>query len=77
MILLVVPYFIFENYLHALGTMLGIVVVIIAVFTFYLSVAKNEKFWHRFGEMAAISGGVAALSFGIGVVARLWLGVET
>jgi len=75
-ILLVAPYFIFENYLHALGTMLAIVIAVIAIFTFYLSVAKNEKFWHRFGEMALISVGVAALSFGIGVVARLWLGIE-
>ena len=75
-VLLVVPYFIFENYLHALGTMLATVIIVIALFTFYLSVAKNEKFWHRFGEMALISIGVAALSFGIGVVARLWLGIE-
>ena len=75
-ILLVIPYFIFENYLHALGTMLATVVIIIAVFTFYLSVAKNEKFWARFNEMALISIGVAALSFGIGVAARLWLGLE-
>lgn len=75
-ILLVVPYFIFENYLHALGTMLGIVVLVIATFTFYLSVAKHEKFWARFNEMALISIGVAALSFGIGVAARLWLGLE-
>ncbi len=75
-ILLVVPYFIFNNYLHALGTMLGIVVFVIAAFTFYLSVAKNEKFWHRFGEMTLISVGVAALSFGIGVAARLGLGLD-
>lgn len=75
-VLLVTPYFLFENYLHALGTMIGIVLFVIAAFTFYLSVAKNEKFWARFGEMAAISIGVAILSFGIGVAARLWLGVE-
>lgn len=75
-ILLVTPYFLFENYLHALGTTIGIVILVIAAFTFYLSVAKNEKFWARFGEMTAISVGVAALSFGIGVAARLWLGVD-
>jgi VIT1/CCC1 family predicted Fe2+/Mn2+ transporter len=75
-ILLVVPYFLFTNYIHALIMMLSTVVIIIAMFTFYLSVAKNQKFWHRFLEMTAISVGVAVLSFGIGVAARLWLGVD-
>ena len=75
-ILLVVPYFLFANYIHALIMMISTVVIIIAAFTFYLSVAKRQKFWHRFLEMTAISVGVAILSFGIGVAARLWLGVE-
>lgn len=75
-ILLVLPYFIFSSYLTALITMITTVVIIIAAFTFYLSVAKHQKFWHRFLEMTAISVGVAILSFGIGVAARLWLGVD-
>lgn len=72
--ILVAPFIFMANYLYALATTLGAVVVIIATFTFYLSVAKNQKFWPRFGEMALISLGVAALSFGIGVAARVWLG---
>lgn len=75
-ILLVVPYFLFANYIYALIMMISTVIIVIAAFTFYLSVAKRQKFWHRFLEMAAISVGVAILSFGIGVVARLWLGVD-
>jgi VIT1/CCC1 family predicted Fe2+/Mn2+ transporter len=75
-ILLVAPYFLFTNYIHALIMMITTVVIIIAMFTFYLSVAKRQKFWHRFLEMTAISVGVAILSFGIGVAARLWLGVD-
>ena len=74
--ILVAPFIFFTNYLVALGTSLTSVVIIIASFTFYLSVAKNHKFWARFGEMTVISLGVAALSFGIGVAARLWLGIE-
>lgn len=74
--ILVTPFTIFENYLIALGTSLATVVLIIASFTFYLSVAKRQKFAPRFWEMTLISLGVAALSFGIGVAARLWLGIE-
>ncbi len=75
-ILLVTPFFVFENYLHALGATLTIVILIIAGFNFYIAVAKHESFKKRFWEMAIISLGVATLSFGIGVAARLWLGVE-
>jgi VIT1/CCC1 family predicted Fe2+/Mn2+ transporter len=51
-------------------------VVIIFVFNYYISVAKDYNFWRRFLEMAGISLGVAALSFGIGIVLRLVFGVE-
>lgn len=75
-ILLIVPFAFFENYLHALGTTLAVVVAIIAGFNFYIAVAKNESFKKRFWEMTLISLGVAALSFGIGVAVRLGLGIE-
>ena len=44
--LLVLPYLVFddEHYLHALGTMLVTVVLIILVFTYYISVAKDLDF---------------------------------
>jgi VIT1/CCC1 family predicted Fe2+/Mn2+ transporter len=50
--------------------MLVIAVVIIMAFTFYSSVVNNESFLKRFGTMAAISLGVALLSFGIGLIVR-------
>lgn len=74
--LLVLPFWVIPNYLVALGTMLAVVVTIIAGFNFYIAVAKNESFKKRFWEMAIISLGVAALSFGIGVAVRLGLGIE-
>lgn len=65
--LLVFPYLIQDNPYLALGAMLIITVIIIALYTWYISIAKNIKFKRRFIEMAAISIGVAAISFGIGM----------
>ncbi len=73
---LIVPYFLLSNLFVALGAALGIAVVIIAAFTFYISVAKDLRFWPRFWEMTLISLGVAAVSFVIGWVIRRALGVE-
>ncbi len=73
-ILLIVPFFTFGNVYVALGTTLAIAVVIIALFTAYIGVAKDLPFWPRFLEMTGISLGVALVSFGIGWVARAILG---
>ena len=75
--LLVLPYLISpETYLLDLAIALTTGVVIIAVFNYYISVAKGESFRARFVEMAALSLSVAAFSFGIGYLIRLWLGID-
>lgn len=76
--LLVLPYLVFddEHYLHALGTMLVTVVLIILVFTYYISVAKDLDFKKRFWEMALISLSVAAFSFVIGLLVKEALGID-
>ncbi len=76
--LLILPYLIFdnENYMAALFTMIAVVVLIIAGFTYYISVAKGEKFKPRFLEMSLISIGVAVVSFVVGIIAKKFLGVE-
>jgi VIT1/CCC1 family predicted Fe2+/Mn2+ transporter len=58
------------------GISLITAVVIIAVFNYYISVAKGESFHERFVEMAGLSLSVAAFSFIIGYFIRVWLGVE-
>lgn len=73
---LTTPYLVFANCFVALGVVIADVLLIILVFSFYVSVAKDLPFWRRFLEMAGISLGVAALSFGIGYFVRLWLGVD-
>lgn len=77
-VLLILPYLVLSNeqYLLALGCMLGIVILIIAGFTYYTSVAQNQPFKSRFLEMAIISVTVAVLSFGVGVLAKQFLGVD-
>ncbi len=75
-ILLVIPYLIFSNYLVCLASTLTISVLIILLFNYYVSVAKDVPFKKRFFEMAGISLAVALFSFGIGVVVRLVFGVE-
>jgi len=75
-VLLIAPYFIFSNHIVCLVATLSIAILIILVFNFYISVAKGYNFKKRFLEMAIISLGVSALSFGIGFVVRKTLGVS-
>ena len=74
--LLVLPYLLFENYILDLIITLTTAVVIIAVFNYYISVAKGESFRARFTEMAGLSLSVALFSFVIGYFIRQWLGIE-
>lgn len=73
---LVFPYLIQDNPYIALGGMLLTTILIIAGYTFYISIAKNISFSRRFWEMALISMGVAAISFGIGTLVKIVFGVE-
>lgn len=77
-VLLIAPYLLLgsSQYIAALVCMLAIVVLIIAGFTYYTSVAQNQPFKSRFLEMALISIGVAVVSFVVGVLAKNLLGVE-
>ncbi|MGM0432997.1 MAG: VIT1/CCC1 transporter family protein [Spirochaetota bacterium] len=75
-VLLILPFLIFEHYLVCLMVTLGVSVAIIFLFNYYISVAKEYSFAKRFTEMAAISLGVAGLSFGIGVIVRIVFGVD-
>ena len=56
--------------------MLVVVVLIIAGFTYYTSVAMDQPFRSRFMEMAVISIGVAVVSFFVGILAKQVLGVD-
>ncbi len=64
--LLITPYFAFGEPIMSLLITLTVSVIIIAIFNYYISVAKDLSFKSRFGEMAAISLGVALISFVMG-----------
>jgi VIT1/CCC1 family predicted Fe2+/Mn2+ transporter len=73
--LLILPFLVLANPYYALIlTLLGAVLVIF-LFTFYISVAKDLPFWKRFGEMLVISLGIAAISFVIGIFIRTVLNI--
>lgn len=74
--LLVFPYFLLTHYFAALLLTLLIAVLIIAFFTFFISVVRNKRFGSLFLEMWALSFGVAAISFIIGFLVRKFLKVE-
>ncbi|MFW5684381.1 MAG: VIT1/CCC1 transporter family protein [Spirochaetota bacterium] len=74
--LLVLPFLILANYFVSLAITLGVAVLIILCFNYYVSVAQDLDFKSRFFEMAGLSLGIAAFSFGVGYLVRIVLGVE-
>lgn len=77
-VLLILPYLVFgtAQFIPALICMLAIVILIIAGFTYYTSVAQSRPFRPRFLEMAGISVSVAVISFVVGILAKRFLGVD-
>lgn len=77
-VLLITPYLLLNNsqYLVALGCMIGVVLLIILVFTYYTSVAQDKPFKSRFLEMSIISVTVAVISFFVGVAAKALFGID-
>jgi VIT1/CCC1 family predicted Fe2+/Mn2+ transporter len=71
--MLIFPYLIFRNYFVALAVMMTTVFTIIAFFSFYMSVLRDEKFSKHFFSMAAISVGVALISFFFGSVIQKFI----
>ncbi|MCL2230779.1 MAG: VIT1/CCC1 transporter family protein [Treponema sp.] len=74
--LLILPFLLISQKFIALAITLAAAVFIIFIFNYYLAVAKDLNFKKRFAEMAFISLGVAALSFGVGYILQKVLGVE-
>jgi VIT1/CCC1 family predicted Fe2+/Mn2+ transporter len=73
---LIAPYLILTDAYVCLGLEIMDAIIVIFLFTFYISVARDLPFKKRFLEMAAISLGIAGLTFTIGVFIRIFLNVE-
>ena len=74
--LLILPFLLLPNHFLNLGLSVLMAILIILAFNFYISVAKDLPFKKRFLEMAGISLGVTAISFGIGWAVRTFFGLE-
>jgi len=67
---LVSPFFILENHYAALAAAITAVVVIISVFTFFMSVVKGLNYLKALAEVAVITCVVVSLSFCVGVILK-------
>ena len=74
--ILILPYLLIDNYFVCLGLTMTFAILIILSFNYYIAVAKDLNFKKRFWEMALLSLGVAALTFGISYFVRMFFGVD-
>ncbi len=76
-IFLVLPYILIpNNHFLSLGIMIGVVILIIFFFNYYISVAKDLDFKKKFFQMVLISLGVSIISFGIGYLVKTVIGID-
>lgn len=74
--LLIAPYLLISQPIAAMITMIAIVLAEIAVFSYYIAIARDEKFVKNFGTMAIISCSVAVASFLVGIAAKAFLNID-
>ncbi len=75
-VFLILSFLLINNPFVALPITLWVAITIIAIFNWYLSIAKDLSFKHRFWEMVWISIWVAIISFGIGLLVRNLFGLD-
>ncbi|MCD6480904.1 MAG: rubrerythrin family protein [Thermoplasmata archaeon] len=75
-ILLILPYFLLNDYRMALFFTICMAIFVIYIFTFFIAVVKDMIFWKLFMEMAAISMGIAFISFLIGWSIRVFFNIQ-
>ncbi len=73
---LILPFLLISSVYLSLAITLVSAILIIAIFNFYIAIAKDTPFKKRFLEMSAISLGVATISFFIGVLVKTYLGID-
>lgn len=73
---LVFPYFLFKNYTVSFLFTLLLAILLVIVFNFYISVAKELDFKKRFLEMIFIILIVSLITFGIGILIKVLIGVQ-
>lgn len=75
-VFLVAPYLIFKSPFISLVVALLDSILIVFLFTYYISVANDQPFRKRFLEMVALSTVVGIISFGLGYLVRILFGID-
>lgn len=75
-IILILPFLIIKNVYFALGFTVFNAILLIFLFNFYISVAKDINFKERFFEMVFLTLGVVVVNFLIGFAVIKFLGLE-
>ena len=75
-VLLIAPFLILSSVFIALLASLVNSILIVFMFTYYLSIANDQPFRKRFLEMVILSTVVALISFGLGYVVRIFFGIQ-
>ena len=75
-VFLVAPFLIFTSPFIALLVALFDSILIVFLFTYYISVANDQPFRKRFTEMVVLSTVVGLISFGLGYLVRILFGIE-
>ncbi|MEM3703459.1 MAG: VIT1/CCC1 transporter family protein [Candidatus Bathyarchaeia archaeon] len=73
---LISPYLLLTDAYACLGLTILAAIIVIFLFTFYISVAKDLPFKSRFLEMTLISLGIAGITFIIGFLIKASLNIE-
>ncbi|MEM3706120.1 MAG: VIT1/CCC1 transporter family protein [Candidatus Bathyarchaeia archaeon] len=73
---LISPYLLLSNAYACLGFTIVAAIIVVFIFTFYVSVAKDLPFKRRFLEMTLISLGIACITFIIGFLIKASLNIE-
>lgn len=75
-VFLVAPYLIFKSPFISLLVALFDSILIVFLFTYYISVANDQPFRKRFLEMVVLSTVVGLISFGLGYLVRILFGID-
>lgn len=75
-IALISPFAFITTPIYALILTLAIAILIIALFNFYYAVVCDKSFHKRFAEMAIISFSIAAVSFSLGYLLKIFTGIN-
>ncbi|MGL4254093.1 MAG: VIT1/CCC1 transporter family protein [Fusobacteriaceae bacterium] len=74
--LLVFPYFLEINRFFSLGLMVSVDVFLVFIFNYYVAITTEVNLWKKFSRMTLIVLSVAFISFIIGYLAQIFLGVK-